>query len=164
MTLPILALGALIAIIVAFTIAAIITAITTMRSEWAERNIHFHNMTWPFRIVETMDGKYRVQQYVQRKTGFEWSEANHFSELEDAKRYWLDCMAIVMKNRYLKMTNEEKERIAAYNKSVKQVVPLGNIAEQVCSYMKRSETLPEIDPGELECITSKEFVITHGVK
>ena len=164
MTLPIFALAVTIAIMLVIIIACIIAAVTTIRSEWADKNLHFHNLAWPFRVVETMEGKFMVQQYVKRKTYFDWVEVNCFDSLDVAKQSCIMHMGILMKNRYNEMTRDERARIAGYNNSVKQVVPIGHLAEQVRSYMKHSEAMPELDINELEYITSKEFVITHGVK
>jgi len=164
MTLPIFALVATIALMLAIIIACIIAAVTTIRSEWADRNLHLHNLTWPYRVVETMEGKFMVQRYVRRKKYFEWAEVNQYDSLDTAKDICIMYTAILMKNRYNTMTKEERERMRDYNNSVKQVVPIGHLTEQVCSYMKRSETLSDLDRNELDYITSKEFVTTHGDK
>ena len=164
MILPIIALVVIIVIIVTVITAAFICAITSMRSECKERRLHLHNLAWPFRVVETMDGKYRVQQYVKKNIYFEWVEANRFDNPDDAKRYCIEHTAIVMKNRYGEMTKEDMELMNELNGTVKQVVSISDMEGQVCSFMKESKTLPDLDSKDIEYLTSKEFVITHGVK
>ena len=161
MTLPHLALALVFGIIGIVVLGSIIMIIINVRRELAERKQHFHDLAWPFRVVETMDGKYRVQKYACNNKFYEWKEANVFDNPGDAKRYCIEHTAIVIKNRYGKMTMEDMEEMHKVNRMVKQVVPIDNIVGKVCSFMQDSETLPDLAAKDIDYLTSRDYITAH---
>ena len=115
------------------------------------------NMAWPFRIVQTNAGTYRVEQYAFNGKYWEWVEANRFEALIQADKYCVENMTRVMNSRLNTVTNEELAEMRRRNEKVKKVIDMSAI----------EQTVRENCSGSAETIayvTSEAYLVAHGGK